>query len=175
MSKRKPHPSQKELQELFFYDEETGLLHWKTLTPNSRVQLGDSAGSVNARGYRQIGIGKGGRYQAHNLVWIWNYGCIPEDLEVDHADKNESNNLLSNLRLATRRQQSINRCIRGFSKLRTMKNSWKAAHNGDGREYIGSYPTALQARLAYERYTSGLEPAFASTFFTDAFNRLLAA
>ena len=170
MSKRKPHPTQKELQELFFYDEETGLLHWK-IRPAKRIKFGAVAGCVNTKGYCQVQV-KSIRYQAHNLIWIWNYGDIPDDLEIDHIDKDSSNNAVINLRLSTRRQQCINRNMRGFHGYR---KRWQAFHTLGKACYIGTYLTALQARLAYERYTSELEPEFASTFFTDAFNRLIAA
>ena len=134
--------------------------------------MGDSAGYARADGYRPVRV-KGRNCFTHNLIWIWHYGDIPDDLKVDHADRNPSNNVLSNLRLATERQQQINKRKRGF---RRQRNKWLAQHSRNNRqESIGRYSTALQARLAYERHTSELEPAFASTFFTDAFNRLLAA
>ena len=174
MSKRKPHPTQKELQEAFFYDEETGMLHWK-IRPSTNIQVGTVAGYKSNDGYCYLKL-KGREYLAQNIIWILNYGDIPIDLQVDHADRNRSNNVLENLRLATQRQQNINQSARGFSFCNRVTNPWKVAHRINGKSYyIGIYSTALQARLAYERYTSDLEPEFASTFFTDAFNRLLAA
>jgi len=162
-SRRKPHPSQKELQELFFYEPEDGQLRWK-VRKNKCIKPGTIAGSFDpSNGYYYVGI-DGSRYALHNLVWIWNFGDIPNDQEIDHIDRDSSNHRLKNLRLATRRQQMLNTLIRGFYR-NDRCQSWYARH---GNKRIGSFKTALQARLAYERHTSELEPDFASTWFTDA-------
>lgn len=165
-NKRKPHPSQKELQEMFFYDRDTGLLYWK-IRPARCIQWGSVAGNLTTSNYRCVKIGDTS-YQQHNLVWIYHHGEIPHDLTVDHRNKIPHDNRLSNLRLANDRQQSINRNIRGF-RCHTYSKTWEAYHAINGKKkFIGGFLTALQARLAYERYTSELEPDFASTWLTDA-------
>lgn len=158
--------TQKEAQEWFFYDSDTGRLHWK-MKPCKRVALGAEAGCLNNNRYLRIQL-QGKNYQAHNIVWNIHYGIIPDDMTVDHVDKDKSNNRIDNLRLANNRQQSINQNVRGFS-WRTSAQSWIAMHKVAGRhKYLGDFTTALQARLAYERGSFESEPEFASTWLTDA-------
>ena len=158
--------------EWFFYDPETGLLHWK-MRPGKRssVMWGDVAGSELSTGYRRIRL-KGKDYRAHNIIWVMHHGDIPSDKTVDHKDNNRSNNRLENLRLANRRQQGINRCMNGFYWHKG-NSKWYAKHRiGGKREHIGYFPTALQARLAYERHVKELEPEFANTSWTEAIESL---
>ena len=170
MAKRKPHPKQSQLKDVFSYDSESGALTWL-----GGPRYGEEAGYRHPNGYRYIVL-NGELYLTHNLVWIWNKGELPVDAEVDHKDRVKLNNRISDLRSADKRQQGINKRVQGFCRSGRKKHLWQARHRLEGKNiHIGQYPTALQARLAYERHTSGLEPEFASTFFTDAFNRLIAA
>ncbi|AEJ81478.1 HNH endonuclease [Erwinia phage vB_EamP-L1] len=49
--------------------------------------------------------------QVHRLVWIANFGAIPPGMEIDHIDRNPSNNLIENLRLVSRSQNGFNRRV----------------------------------------------------------------
>ena len=159
-------------QETFFYDDSSGELFWK-IRPSKSVMWGDRAGHVNKSvGYYRLRF-EGKLYSLHNLIWNFHYGEIPTGKEVDHRDKDPLNNKISNLRLATRRQQRINTRSRGFYWHKNDER-WRAQHELQRKsKHLGSFTTALQARLAYEKHTSALEPEFASTFFTDAINRLI--
>ena len=160
-------------QETFFYDDSDGCLYWKIRpSKNCRVTWGDVAGSHQTGGYRQVGLDRK-NYRVHNIIWNWHHGEIPAGKEVDHIDKNTSNNRIENLRLADRVQQAIHTKARGFYKHKRDK-LWYSSYRYQGTtNYLGTHDTALQARLAYEKATSALEPEFASTHFTDAFNRLI--
>lgn len=160
-------------QETFFYDKSDGSLYWK-IRPSKRIMWGSQAGSLKtSKGYYSVML-KGKNYMLHNLIWNFHNGEIAEGQTVDHKDKNPSNNHMSNLRLANESQQNINTRSRGF-KWRSDRHKWSAQHFHNKKErHLGSFTTALQARLAYESYTSTIEPEFASTFFTDAINRLCA-
>lgn len=46
--------------------------------------------------------------QAHRFTWECFRGSIPEGMEIDHKDRNPSNNDLSNLRIATRQVNQRN-------------------------------------------------------------------
>ena len=174
--RRRKHPTQAELQELFFYDPGTGFLHWK-IRPSkySRAMWGDQVGGKPDRyGYLAVQL-SGARYKQHNLVWIMHNGDIPDGVTVDHVNWNKADNRLDNLRLATARQQAINKRVKGFTKqMHCTLRPWKSKHTVDGRDtYIGHFPTALQARLAYERRTHELDPEFAPQDFTQWVDRLI--
>lgn len=159
-------------QETFFYDPETGYLHWK-IRPSQRALWGMIAGGRGTTGYRYLSV-NGIPYGQHSLVWNFHYGTIPKGMTVDHKDKNPLNNKIENLRLATSSQQCINRGVRGFTFMsRKKKNKWMACNCRNYQStFLGYYSTALQARLAYEKHTYQLEPAFACTHFTDALREI---
>ncbi len=91
--------TQKRLKELLHYDPETGIFVWRK-KPNKRVNKGDTAGHCHLHGYVAIGIG-GILYSAHRLVWLYEYGYFPER-DIDHIDRNKSNNSSINLREVSR-------------------------------------------------------------------------
>ena len=176
MSKRTlEYPTYAELHELFFFDPDTGFLHWK-IRPCNSVMWGDQVSPKPTKGYLQANI-NGVHYKQHNLAWIMNYGELPDEVTIDHKDGDGTNNRLDNLRLANARQQEINKNVRGFTKNVTCTlRPWRVQHRIDSQTTtIGYFATALQARLAYERRTYELEPEFANTWFTDALSELCSA
>ena len=167
------YPTYAELHELFFYDPDTGFLHWK-IRPSSHMMWGDQvAPKPSTDGYLRAGI-NGVLYKQHNIIWIMKHGNLPDGVTVDHKDKDRRNNRLDNLRLASNRQQEINKNVRGFTKqIDCTLRPWRSFHSIDNQmTRIGNFSTALQARLAYERRTYELEPEFANTWLTDALSEL---
>ena len=72
---------------------------------------GTKAGTrVARRGYIQIMV-NGRLYLGHRLAWLWMTGNWPDD-EVDHIDRDPSNNRWDNLRAATSSQSKINTGLR---------------------------------------------------------------
>jgi hypothetical protein len=67
----------------------------------------------NGAGYLQVPLhnsGKVKRFYVHRLVWVAFNGVIPEGYEVDHKDRDRSNNDLSNLQLLTR-SDNMAKCL----------------------------------------------------------------
>lgn len=111
-----------------YYEPASGTIHWK-----KRIQCfggGKPAGSVAGTkkdGYVQIKL-FGKVYRAHHIVWLFETGDWPPvGVDVDHIDGNRSNNVFSNLRLATRSQNNLNTGER------------RRANNTSGHK--GVYPT----------------------------------
>ena len=71
--------------------------------------------SINSRGYQHIGLCKNGKvktFNIHRLVataFIDNPDGKPE---VDHIDRNKTNNCVNNLRWATRSENNYNRVFK---------------------------------------------------------------
>jgi hypothetical protein len=99
----KPLPSLARLNELLSYEPETGVLTWKTQPTTSRANIGFNnkcggkvAGTIGAKGYLTVGIGKS-YYLAHRIIWKIMTGADPVD-QVDHEDTDRLNNRWLNLR-----------------------------------------------------------------------------
>ncbi len=92
------------------YDQDTGVFHWK---PDAKLgsrsdRAGLLAGYVRlSDGYVRISY-KGVTYSAAAIAWKLAHGYEPE-LELDHINRNPSDNRLSNLRLVTRSENLLNR------------------------------------------------------------------
>lgn len=92
------------LEKLFYYNN--SLLYWK-VSNSSRVKIGDIAGTVNKYSKRRyIGINKK-YYLASNLIYILHNGNYIG--EIDHINRNQSDDNILNLRVVSRRENSINR------------------------------------------------------------------
>lgn len=90
------------------YNPETGVFIWK-LNRNQNVRAGDIAGRVDEFGYRIIYV-LGKKYRAGRLAWFWVTGEMPKQ-QIDHIDRNRSNDKFSNLREVDPRENVINRGI----------------------------------------------------------------
>jgi hypothetical protein len=97
----------------------------------------------------------------HNLIWRANneWKDIPENLTIDHIDGNTYNNDISNLRLATKSQQAINRKPRRDKKSSKYigvwqiggKYKWASQYKG---EYLGVFDSE---ELAFEARKNAVE------------------
>jgi len=106
------------INDLFEYRD--GDLYWKEQMKYRPVDIGKPAGSINAKGYRQIMI-KGKNHKAHRLIYHmfnekWDITDTSQDNSVDHIDKDKLNNSIDNLRVATNSQ---NKCNSGKQKNNT--------------------------------------------------------
>lgn len=98
--------TQERLVELLSYCTETGTFKWKPRRCNQHTVGGKIAGSIDSYGYRQIEIdGRG--YLAHRLAWLYVYGVWPSS-QVDHINRDKTNNAIANLRLVTNKQNQEN-------------------------------------------------------------------
>ena len=120
------------LCELLDINTETGIFTWKH-TMGGKAKKGQQAGVLNAHGYIMIRVDQVD-YLAHRLMWLYVYGAFPI-LNIDHIDRNRSNNCPINLRVATPKQNGENRSLKS-------KNA--SGHRGVFlRKYLKSKPWAV--------------------------------
>lgn len=108
--------------ELFDYVD--GNLFWKKLPLRGFSKAGQKAGSIN-KGYLWVvsGLMDGTKVQSvHRIIWSLHNGTIPEDMYVDHIDRNPLNNKIENLRLASPSQNSMNAKGKTNSKAQLPRN-----------------------------------------------------
>lgn len=146
------------LSKLYKYCEDGTLFSLRT---NTKV------GKPNAEGYIRIRLGNGKELRAHRIIWILcNMQEIPEGYLIDHIDGNKANNLITNLRLATRSQNNYN--SKGRSKLGlprgvqiTDSNNYRAKIHYQGQYYdLGTYNTVEEAGAAYQEAAEILHGEF---------------
>ena len=170
-------PSQAELRRLFVYED--GQLFWLEAHASQQYRCGEPAGYDATDGYKQVTI-NGTLFRLHRLIWVYHHGAIPKKVTIDHADRDNSNNRIENLRLATRAQQNSNRITRGFCLLKHLPIGKRRYQVGltnttTGRKHRPCFLTALQARLYYEQKGSEFYGEhFPPLFFTESISRFIA-
>lgn len=127
--------------------------------PNGDIVRDDrknSNGSIDRYGYKIIKI-KGKQFKAHRVCWLLNYGDFPK-CELDHIDRNKTNNRIENLRESNRAQQNLNKAqipnqttgVVGVHIDKTRGLKKKYAWCADGRQY--RFYTAEEAAMFREEY-----------------------
>ena len=152
------------------YDPETGIFVWRHRADfpkewNTRY-AGKPAGTVVGV-YRRILIKKR-RYVASRLAWLWFYGKWPNDF-VDHANGNKQDDRISNLRAATKSQNSANTSAPTHNKSGLKGVSWENRAGKwkaqicyqNKRRWLGYFDTASEAHKAYCDEAVKLHGAFA--------------
>lgn len=127
------------------YDEGTGNLYWRR-QPSRSVMPGQVAGSKSKDGYISLSFA-GHTYLAHRLIWLIKTGNWPE-FEIDHINRDRSDNRWSNLRDVNRTVNQRNTMGGGYF----LNRGKFLAMVGVGPKSInlGRYETEQEARFAYE-------------------------
>lgn len=142
------------------YDPETGHFKWvvRVMCYGGGRWPGDIAGTISS-GYVQIKL-YGRLYRAQHLAWLLMTGEWPDpSLDIDHKDRDRSNNRWSNLRQATRPQNIANAGLRSDNKsgvpgvsMRKDTGKWHARITVDKKIILlGDFATleqAIEARQA---------------------------
>lgn len=99
------------IKDLLHYEPESGAFTWKVNVGRfGRIPAGSLAGSVNkCHGYTAISYG-GHLYPAHRVAWLYMTGEWPKD-EIDHINRQRSDNRWENLRSVTRADNLLNKCL----------------------------------------------------------------
>ena len=103
---------------------------------------------IGPNGYPDI-IHNGRRVYIHRLIWEMHHGSIPKGMEIDHINRDKTDNRIENLRCVTHQENQKNVIgKRGWVYMDRYSNPYRVTVDGD---LIGRYPTALDARAAYLR------------------------
>lgn len=148
-----------ELRRALAYSPETGGVTWRIRSAYN-INPGDVAGHDKGGGYRAIEY-KGRTYQMGRLIWVLVYGEEPPGY-IDHRDGDPSNYKLTNLRIATPRQNSFNKGlsrnnssgVKGVRYCR-QRRKWEA---WGGAARLGRFTTMEEAtvvRSAFEAQHHG--------------------
>lgn len=144
---------------LLKYDMIAGELIWK-YQHHKRAQwngrfAGKPAGHRDKSGYTKLRI-DGRLYFRHRVIWLLMTGNTP-DGEIDHIDRNPTNDAWNNLRIATPSQNSSNQKVR-TNKTSSYKGVWWNKRNGKWAAaiqsnnvsyHIGYFATEELAYAAY--------------------------
>jgi hypothetical protein len=139
-----------ELKRRFDYDAATGKFTHKTGRARGRTVEPYSHGC----GYIKIMVW-GAPQRAHRMAWLYVFGVLPEG-DLDHINRDRSDNRISNLRQVDRYSNSQNVGLRrnntsGFKGVSYRAGLWDAVIRSRGRQYYGgSHPTPEAAARAYD-------------------------
>lgn len=148
-------PTRAQAQKAYRYDPASGDLLWN-LPPHFK-RAGKKAGWRSRQGYMRANLGGRG-CAVHDIIWLLVTGSWP-DRDIDHIDRNRSNNRFANLRLATRSQNNANSKVRADNTSGAKgvywspsRNRWFAKIVVDGRQiclgYFKAKADACDARRA---------------------------
>ena len=149
------------------YDPETGVFSWRE--SRRGVRPGVCGRVSKAHGYHDICVDFR-LYRAHRLAFLLMAGDLPPpDFDVDHINGNKTDNRWTNLRLATRSQNSINAKPRAHSASPAhgvtwdaTRQKWRAQIRVDGRKVnLGRYAELSEAQRAYTSASARYHGAFA--------------
>jgi hypothetical protein len=153
MKAKKRDLTQEQLMGLFDYDHCKGRLLRRCFSNGLYIGL-EIAGCKSNNGYRYVEI-SGITYLEHRLIWVYLTGVFPKD-QLDHINKNRSDNRFSNLREVGNSENQRNTTLRKSNKTgimgvhtRSDNGKWSARinHNG-GRYTLGSFDDFFEACCA---------------------------
>lgn len=158
------------LRELLHYEPETGLFRWRVDKVSSGGQIvarsGAIAGGLNSIGYWQLVIDRN-HYLGHRLAWFYVHGEWPSH-QIDHVNRDTSDNRISNLRAATHAQQRGNQKRRkdntsGIKGVSFHKSSglWFARCRKGQRSLVAYFKSKEAAAKAYEDFAKEIHGEFA--------------
>lgn len=147
--------TQEYIKSILNYNKETGCFTWNE-SLGKRIHAGEKAGYLNSNGYWRITIKKN-VYPAHRIAWMYIYGSWPKH-DIDHINRDRSDNRISNLREANRAENCQNKSIAcnntsGHQGIvwHKAKMRWQAQITINGKQiYLGRFKTideALTARI----------------------------
>ena len=144
-------PSNDRLLALYDYNPETGVVTDKRTSKR--------AGSVTPTGYRRMRI-DGEYYREHRIIYKMMTCVDPGDYEIDHINRDRSDNRWSNLRICTHGQNQVNAPATGIYYDKRRK-TWSVKLRVQGKlKHMSTHTCPLLARLDYERVARDIHGEF---------------
>lgn len=139
------------VRELLNYDPETGVFTRRTR--GRGIPLHGRAGSNAGAGYLHMRV-EGCTYMLHRLAWLHYYGEWPKH-NIDHIDRDRSNNAIQNLRDV---RQTINKqnCVYAPNGSTGERNIWYGERRGRMRYRVS---IKAQGRRPLQRWFDTLDEA----------------
>jgi hypothetical protein len=161
------------LRECFSYDPITGVMRWKErpathFQDQHRCRIANSrwagkiAGRPEKKGYLAVAMTIEGRgricLKLHRIIFAMHHGRWPED-QLDHINRDPSDNRLENLREATNAENCQNRRKRSDNTSGLVGVSfdkkvgrWRSYIGADGRLiHLGFFDSPAEAGNAYDK------------------------
>jgi len=147
------------LRERFYLCEAGVLRYAKTI---GKARKDQPVGRKQSNGHWTVDVTHEGvrkKLGLHRVVWSMNKGrAVPDDLDVDHRDRNRDHNLPGNLRAVTQRVNQLNKEYRGTGVSPCGKR-FRARISVNGIDIsLGTHDTRKKANRAYELARKGRHP-----------------
>jgi len=148
---KKKKLTQARVKELLNYNPKSGVWTWK-VNKSVRAKKGDIAGHVNSRdGYRRINVDQN-MLKSSRLAWFYMEGYWPEQ-DVDHIDRDRTNDRWSNLRHVSRQCNIRNSNTQSNNKTGVVGVFWDRHRKkfmayiavNNKRVYLGRFTNIIKA------------------------------
>jgi hypothetical protein len=136
----KKYPSQEFLKDLLKY--ENGMLFYIKSPPRTKL-IGTRVGTNGPKNYRVVTT-NGEVFLEHRLIYILLNGVIPDNLVIDHIDRDPSNNKIENLRAISQAGNTLNRSTTTHVQKWT-DSKWYARFKYKGKQYSKFFQSEKEA------------------------------
>ena len=121
-----------------------------------RAKKGSIAGTTRSDGYCQVLV-NGRFYLTHRLVWLLFHGRLPK--ELDHIDRDPSNNRIENLREVDRSTNMMNGSLRsdntsGTKGVDRCNGKWRVRYKN---KHLGLFDSLEEATKHRENKENNIE------------------